>query len=61
MKGDDIVWSIDHFNRYVSNVTDFIVFYEDVLNYELIDKGVKTNGKSFTSISNIKVWHLCNA
>jgi len=39
--------TIDHLNRYVSNVDKFITFYRDVLNYELIDKGVKENGKNF--------------
>jgi len=39
--------SIDHINRYVSNVDKFITFYRDVLNYELIDKSVKQNGKNY--------------
>lgn len=38
---------IDHLNRYVSNVDKFITFYRDVLNYELIDKGIKANGKNY--------------
>lgn len=38
---------IDHLNRYVSNVDEFIDFYEDVLDYELIDKGIKGNGKNY--------------
>lgn len=39
--------SIDHLNRYVSNVEEFINFYSDVLDYELIDKGIKENGKNY--------------
>ena len=39
---------LDHLNRYyVSNVDIFISFYRDVFNYELIDKGVKSNGKNY--------------
>ncbi|WP_066498150.1 VOC family protein [Abyssisolibacter fermentans] len=41
------MYFIDHINRYVSNVDKFIVFYRDVLEYELIDKGIKTNGKRY--------------
>lgn len=39
--------AIDHLNRYVSNVDKFIDFYIDVLGYELIDKGIKGNGKNY--------------
>lgn len=39
--------TIDHLNRYVSNVDKFIEFYSNVLDYELIDKGIKANGKSY--------------
>lgn len=39
--------SIDHLNRYVSNVDKFIVFYRDILDYKCIDKGTKTNGKRY--------------
>lgn len=39
--------AIDHINRYVSNVDEFIDFYREVLNYELIDKGLKANGKNY--------------
>jgi catechol 2,3-dioxygenase-like lactoylglutathione lyase family enzyme len=39
--------TIDHLNRYVSNVDKFIVFYMDVLEYELIDKGIKANGQNY--------------
>lgn len=39
--------TIDHLNRYVSDVDKFITFYRDVLNYELIDKGTKRNGKNY--------------
>lgn len=38
---------IDHINRYVSNVDKFIDFYREVLNYVLIDKGLKANGKNY--------------
>lgn len=33
--------SIDHLNRYVSNVDKFIVFYRDIFGCECIDKGTK--------------------
>ena len=33
---------IDHLNRYVSNVDKFIIFYGDVLSYQLLDKGIKS-------------------
>lgn len=39
--------AIDHLNRYVSNVDKFIDFYREVLDYELIDKGIKSNGKNY--------------
>lgn len=39
--------AVDHINRYVSSVDKFIVFYKDVLSYELIDKGLKANGKKY--------------
>ena len=38
---------IDHINRFVSDIEKFIVFYQDVLGYKLIDKGVKANGKKY--------------
>lgn len=44
---DDDMKAIDHLNRYVSNVERFIEFYSEVLEYELIDKGIKGNGKSY--------------
>ena len=34
---------IDHLNRYVSSVDKFIEFYQEVLGYELIDRGKKGN------------------
>lgn len=36
--------AIDHLNRYVSNVDIFISFYTDVLEYELLEQGMKANG-----------------
>ncbi|WP_353093191.1 VOC family protein [Tissierella praeacuta] len=39
--------AIDHLNRYVSNVDKFIDFYREVLDYGLIDKGIKENGKNY--------------
>lgn len=39
--------SIDHLNRYVSDVGMFIEFYSKALDYELIDKGSKDNGKPY--------------
>lgn len=39
--------SVDHINRYVSNVDKFIEFYQEVLDYQLIGRGTKQNGKSY--------------
>lgn len=44
---EDFMKAIDHLNRYVSNVDKFIDFYTKVLEYELIDKGIKGNGKAY--------------
>lgn len=44
---DDDMKAIDHLNRYVSNVERFIEFYSEVLEYELIDKGIKGNGRNY--------------
>lgn len=38
---------IDHINRYVGNVEDSIKFYQEVINYKLIDQGTKANGKQY--------------
>lgn len=38
---------IDHINRYVSNTNIFINFYQNCLGYELIDTGIKANGKKY--------------
>lgn len=45
MKTTDL--SIDHLNRHVSDVCQFIDFYTQALDYELIDKGTKSNGKPY--------------
>ncbi len=39
--------NIDHLNRYVSDVEKFIKFYQDLIDYELIDKGKKVNGMNY--------------
>lgn len=39
--------NIDHLNRYVSDVEKLIEFYQNVLGYELIDKGKKGNGMNY--------------
>lgn len=39
--------SIDHLNRYVSDVDTFIEFYSKALDYALIDKGMKESGKPY--------------
>lgn len=39
--------SIDHINRYVSNVDKFIDFYQIVLGYKLIGLGIKQNGNKY--------------
>lgn len=39
--------SIDHLNRYVSDVSTFIEFYTQALDYKLIGRGTKGNGKPY--------------
>ena len=39
--------NIDHINRYVSDVNNFISFYTEALGYSLLDKGIKANGKAY--------------
>lgn len=41
------MYQVDHINRYVSNVEKFIDFYKAVLEYELIDEGIKKDGKKY--------------
>lgn len=41
------MYIIDHINRYVSDVDIFIAFYQNVLQYKLIDKGFKKNLKKY--------------
>jgi len=36
--------SVDHINRYVSNVDKFIDFYQSALDYKMIGKGIKQDG-----------------
>ena len=38
---------IDHLNRYVSDVDAFIAFYENVLGYQLLDRGTKASGHRY--------------
>jgi catechol 2,3-dioxygenase-like lactoylglutathione lyase family enzyme len=38
---------IDHLNRHVSNVGDFVAFYCDILGYEMLRRGLKANGKPY--------------
>ncbi len=45
---------IDHLNRYVSDVDKFILFYEDALDYKLIDSGIKLNGKKYAILKSDK-------
>jgi len=42
---------IDHLNRYVSDVDKHSSFYRDVLGYELIGRGVKTDGSRYAILS----------
>ncbi len=39
--------TIDHINRYVSNVDAFISFYIDALGFVLLDRGVKKDGNNY--------------
>lgn len=39
--------AIDHINRYVSDTDIFVNFYQNALGYELIDQGIKSNGKKY--------------
>lgn len=38
---------IDHINRYVSNLGEHVSFYMRALGYELLDRGVKGDGKEY--------------
>jgi predicted enzyme related to lactoylglutathione lyase len=38
---------IDHLNRYVSDIEKHILFYKNILNYELLDYGFKLNGMKY--------------
>lgn len=42
-----VMKTIDHLNRYVSDVDKFIDFYRNALDYALIDRGTKSNGKRY--------------
>jgi catechol 2,3-dioxygenase-like lactoylglutathione lyase family enzyme len=44
---DNLSLSIDHINRYVSNVDKFIDFYQSILDYKLIGMGKKQNGNPY--------------
>jgi len=44
---------IDHINRYVSEIDIFINFYQKVLGYKVIDKGVKANGKKYAILKGL--------
>lgn len=39
--------TIDHINRFVSDTDIFVEFYQNTLGYELINQGIKSNGKKF--------------
>lgn len=45
--------SIDHINRYVSNVDKFIHFYQTVLDYKIIGKGIKQNGNKYAILQGL--------
>jgi catechol 2,3-dioxygenase-like lactoylglutathione lyase family enzyme len=45
--------SIDHINRYVSNVDKFIDFYQEVLDYKLIGLGIKQSGNKYAILQGI--------
>lgn len=42
---------IDHLNRYVSDVEKHTSFYTDVLGYELIGRGVKSDGSRYAILA----------
>jgi catechol 2,3-dioxygenase-like lactoylglutathione lyase family enzyme len=46
-------FSIDHINRYVSNVDKFIEFYKNALGLKLIGKGLKQNGKKYAIMQGV--------
>jgi catechol 2,3-dioxygenase-like lactoylglutathione lyase family enzyme len=50
---DNLSLSIDHINRYVSNVDKFIDFYQIVLGYKLIGKGIKQNGNRYAILQGL--------
>ncbi|MHB1392974.1 MAG: VOC family protein [Clostridia bacterium] len=45
--------TIDHLNRYVSDVEKFVNFYQDVLGYELIDRGEKENRMNYAILKGL--------
>jgi len=49
----DLSLSIDHINRYVSNVDKFIDFYQIVLGYKLIGLGIKQNGNKYAILQGL--------
>ena len=38
---------IDHLNRYVSNIEKHILFYQNILEYELLEQGLKKDGTKY--------------
>ena len=50
---DNLSLSIDHINRYVSNVDKFIDFYQAVLGYKLIGLGIKQNGNKYAILQGL--------
>lgn len=46
--------TIDHINRYVSNVGEHVSFYTRALGYEVIDRGNKGDGKEYAILRGYK-------
>lgn len=44
---------IDHINRFVSDTDIFIKFYKNALGYELIDTGIKANGRKYAILKGL--------
>jgi catechol 2,3-dioxygenase-like lactoylglutathione lyase family enzyme len=50
---DNMSLPIDHINRYVSNVDKFIEFYQSILDYQVIGRGLKQNGNKYAILQGL--------
>lgn len=43
--------TVDHINRYVSNVEAMLIFYTDALGFKVLDRGIKADGKNYAILN----------